>query len=89
MERDRAVCCRPSKLRGAKYQGDIATGKDALTLRSYGPCDAIITNPPYERAIKHALISHFQATAPTWLLIEWDWIATKQAIPYLVSCTIS
>jgi len=55
------------------YAGDIRTGQDALAANSYGPCDAIITNPPYTRDLMHRLIAHFQAIAPTWLLIDYDW----------------
>jgi hypothetical protein len=69
------------------YAGDIVTGEDALTRTSYGAIDAIITNPPYRRPVMHALISHFQGIAPTWLLLELDWTATKQAVPYLASCS--
>jgi hypothetical protein len=47
----------------------------------------ICTNPPYTRPLMHALIAHFQRIAPTWLLLETDWASTKQAAPYLVSCT--
>ena len=36
----------------------------------------------------HALISHFIATAPcAWLLLEYDWTATKQARPFLPHCS--
>jgi hypothetical protein len=35
----------------------------------------------------HALIDHFQRIAPTWLLIDLDWAATKQAIRHIVSCS--
>ena len=36
----------------------------------------------------HALISHFVATAPcAWLLLEYDWTATKQARPFLPHCS--
>src|SRR5262249_12432395 len=69
------------------YQGDIATGQDALARDSYGAIDAIITNPPYERKIMHAMIWHFQRIAPTWLLVEYDWCATKQARPFLEHCS--
>jgi hypothetical protein len=69
------------------YAGDIATGQDALSLESYGAADAIITNPPYERLLMHALIEHFIRIMPTWLLIETDWASTKQAAPYMPSCT--
>ena len=69
------------------HQGDIATGQDALAATDYGNPDAIITNPPHARALMHLLVQHFQAMAVTWLLIDQDWTATKQAVPYLRSCT--
>ena len=69
------------------YAGDIAEGRDALRWRGCAKLDAIITNPPYDRPVMHALILHFQAIAPTWLLIEWDWLATKQARPFLPQCS--
>ena len=59
-----------------------ATSRPARTrLRSTltATADAIITNPPYTRELMHALIAHFQRIAPTWLLIDYDWSATKQA----------
>ena len=69
------------------YQGDIRTGQDALELDHYGAADAIITNPPYTRAVMHRLIEHFQDIAPTWLLIDYDWSATKQAAEYMPHCS--
>ncbi len=69
------------------YQGDKATGQDALTFDSFGPINSIITNPPWKRVDLHPLISHFQKIAPTWLLIDMDWSSTKQARPYLPCCT--
>jgi hypothetical protein len=69
------------------YQGDIATGQDALARRSYGKVP-VITNPPYERELMHALIMHFMRAAPAvWLLIDYDWSATKQATPFMRHCT--
>lgn len=69
------------------YQGDVATGQDALATADYGDPDAIITNPPHTRPLMHALIQHFEKVVPTWLLIDLDWAATKQARPFLLSCT--
>jgi hypothetical protein len=73
------------------YQSDISSGQDALTLDHYGAPDAIITNPPYDtahrRKLMHALIEHFQHIAPTWLLIDYDWSATRQAAKYLLHCS--
>jgi hypothetical protein len=69
------------------YQGDIATGQDALALEQYGDSDVIVTNPPYTRPLMHGLIQHFARILPTWLLIESDWAYTKQAGPFMPSCT--
>jgi hypothetical protein len=69
------------------YAGDIATGQDALMLDTYGHADAIITNPPYTRSLMHALIWHFARILPTWLLLEMDWASTKQAAPFMPSCS--
>ena len=67
-----------------------ATSRPARTpWRStrYGDADAIITNPPYTRELMHRLIAHFQRIAPTWLLIDYDWSATKQAAPFMPHCS--
>jgi hypothetical protein len=69
------------------YAGDIATGQDALAADSYGACDSIITNPPYTRELMHRLIEHFARISPTWLLLDSDWAQTKQAAPFLPSCS--
>jgi hypothetical protein len=69
------------------YAGDIAAGQDALALDKYGDAHAIITNPPYTRPAMHALVAHFQRIAPTWLLIDYDWSATKQAAEYMPHCS--
>jgi hypothetical protein len=69
------------------YQGDIASGQDALTLDTYGDADTIITNPPYQRPLMHALIEHFAHILPTWLLLETDWASTKQAGPFMRCCS--
>jgi len=69
------------------YAGDISIGQDAFALDSYGACDSIITNPPWSRDVLHGLITHFQNIAPTWLLLDSDWAQTKQAAPFLPSCS--
>jgi hypothetical protein len=69
------------------YQGDIANGRDALATDRYGDIDVIITNPPYARPLMHALIAHFGRIAPTWLLLELDWAATKQATSFMPCCS--
>jgi hypothetical protein len=67
------------------YSGEIRNGEDALELDNAADC--IITNPPYTRPAMHALIEHFQRIAPTWLLIDYDWSATKQAAPFMPHCS--
>jgi hypothetical protein len=69
------------------YRGDIATGQDALATTDYGDADSIITNPPYQRRLMHALIEHFVRILPTWLLLESDWAHTKQAVPFMPRCS--
>ena len=69
------------------YQGDMHKGRNALARDSYGRIDGIITNPPHKRDMLHPLILHFQEIAPTWLLIDLDWVANLQAVPYLPKCS--
>lgn len=70
------------------YESDISFGRDALTLTEedvYG-ADYIITNPPWSRPILHAMIDHFAALRPTWLLFDADWAHTLQSKPYMPKC---
>ncbi len=67
--------------RGSTWSGDAIHYGGTLGI------DAIITNPPWYRDIMHELIAHFQCVAPTWLLIDSDWMHTRQAIRYLDSCS--
>ena len=46
--------------------------------------DAFITNPPWGRDILHPIILNLSDQAPTWLLLDSDWIHTIQSIPYLL-----
>jgi hypothetical protein len=45
-----------------------------------------ITNPPWDRKILHPLVEKLSMMRPTWLLLDADWMHTKQAIPYLEHC---
>ena len=45
--------------------------------------DCFITNPPWRRDVLHPLIVNLSGQLPTWLLIDADWIHTRQSIPYL------
>lgn len=47
------------------------------------PVDLIITNPPWDRPILHQMIARFTQIAPTWLLLDADWLHTKQAGPFM------
>jgi hypothetical protein len=69
------------------YSGDIRNDQDALALTDYGGADCVITNPPWSRDLMHSLIAHFQNIRPTWLLLDADWAHTKQAAPFLPSCS--
>lgn len=55
---------------------------DALTC-GIGAAECYITNSPWRRDILHLLIVHLSDLAPTWLLLDADWIHTRQAAPYL------
>jgi len=67
------------------YAGDISMGQDALEFEAID-CDAIITNPPWDRAILHPMIEHFSAMRPTWLLFDADWMHTKQSARFMPWC---
>jgi hypothetical protein len=70
------------------YSGDKSRGRDALNRDSYAAgLYQIVTNPPHKRELMHPLIEHFQNIKPTWLLIDLDWVATLQAVPYLARCS--
>jgi hypothetical protein len=45
-------------------------------------CEWIITNPPWDRSIMHAMIREFSAIKPTWLLFDADWVHTRQSAPF-------
>lgn len=60
---------------------------NALDLEDVNNADCIITNPPWERAIMHALIIRLKWIAPTWLLLDADWLFTKQAAPFIPDAT--
>ena len=69
------------------YAGDIRTGQDALARNYYGGGAYNITNPPHTRVVMHPLILHLAGVAPSWLLIDADWMSTKQSAPYLPICS--
>ena len=63
----------------------IDTSMDARLITS-SDADYFITNPPWERDVMHAIIENLSKIRPCWLLIDADWMHTKQAIPYMSSC---
>jgi hypothetical protein len=66
------------------YQGDISGGHDALKWVCPPEIEFICTNPPWDRKPMHALIDHFvQSWKPVWLLLDADWMHTKQAAPLM------
>lgn len=68
-------------------QADDIPQRDAFSYTKdelYGlGIEAIITNPPWARPILHKTINHFALMVPTWLLLDANWIWTKQAKPYI------
>jgi hypothetical protein len=49
----------------------------------YEAVDAVITNSPWDRKIVHRTIEHFAPIIQTWLLLDVNWMFTKQAGPYI------
>lgn len=46
-----------------------------------------VTNPPWDRKVLHPLITHLLTSGKdVWLLIDADWMHTKQAREYLRYC---
>ena len=35
----------------------------------------------------HGLIWHFLGIVPTWLLLDMDWVSTRQGAPFVVFCS--
>ncbi len=71
--------CDIAPRHGAIEQKDART----LLLDDLKGAQAIITNPPWARPVLHELIEHLSNLRPTWLLIDADWMHTRQAAPFL------
>ena len=74
------------------YQGDIATGQDALDLTSDDIADSpIITNPPFSKKsqpLLRRMLVHFPRISPaTWLLLPADFASNQWFADFLPSCT--
>jgi hypothetical protein len=84
-------CCGEGYLIGhLKCAGHVLVGAfdlphDARAKRYAGIEDGIVfvTNPPWRRDILHPIIVNLSDQAATWLLIDADWVHTRQSIPYL------
>lgn len=48
--------------------------------------EMFITNPPWSRPIMHEIIENLRLQKTTWLLIDSDWMHTKQAQEHLQYC---
>lgn len=64
---------------------DIAT-LDLFDIKA-SKAHYFITNPPWERELLHRVIDHLKWIRPTWLLLDADWLFTKQAAPYIPDAT--
>jgi hypothetical protein len=72
------------------HAGHVLVGQydlpdDARVKRYDGIEDGVVflTNSPWGRSVLHPIIVNLSDQAPTWLLIDADWVHTKQAIPFL------
>jgi Predicted DNA modification methylase len=48
---------------------------------------SIITNPPWERPLLHAMIERFRNLRNTWLLFDADWMHTRQSSEHMKYCS--
>lgn len=73
------------------YVGDILMGQDACLLsHALAECgaDAVITNPPWTRALLHPMIWNLMMHADiVWLLFDAPWMFTAQARTLLAHCS--
>ena len=66
----------------------VFVGRGDALCETYEDVDAVITNPPWDRKILHAMIMHFVETShEAWLLFDADWTHTLQSVPYMKWCT--
>jgi hypothetical protein len=61
--------------------------QDART-RLIGNITCFITNPPWERTVLHAIIANLASQNTTWLLIDADWVHTRQANGFWQRCSL-
>lgn len=59
--------------------------RDALTVTNVRY--QIITNPPWNRKVLHAMIEHFRKLGvDVWLLFDAGWAYSERAAPYMKYC---
>jgi hypothetical protein len=75
--------CNPLIL---KYFYGLGVYGDALEIQQ-SSAEMFITNPPHRRDILHPLIENLSSILPTWLLIDADWMHTKQSAWYMRRCS--
>ncbi len=94
---DEPCCGDGALIRHLEANGHICKGSSDISpqisasvadARTITEClgDMFITNPPWDRSVLHPIIMNLSSIAPTWLLIDADWMHTKQAIPLLQRC---
>jgi len=59
-------------------QADAMT--EELEIR---PGEMVITNFPWTRSLLHPLIWRFCLRAPTWFLLDAEWVHTRQSAPFM------
>lgn len=45
-----------------------------------------VTNPPWSREVLHPIIAHLSSARPSWILLDADWMHTRQAAPFMDIC---
>jgi hypothetical protein len=76
---------------GAYDINDNFSQYDDATLAQYDIdplTQFFITNPPWSRDILHPIITNLRLQARTWLLLDADWMHTRQASEYLEYCNM-
>ncbi len=68
--------------RGPYHKADAL----ALTHQHLKFCTYIITNTPWNRKVLHPMLRHFKSLRPTWLLLDADWMHTKQSREFMPYC---
>ena len=58
------------------------------TTRATGNISSFITNPPWDRPVLHKIIANLSSQERTWLLLDADWMHTRQAAPFWPRCSL-